>query len=45
MISIDSPIVIIVDDDTRLRAAIQRLKTVGSQGASFTAQQDFCHTN
>jgi FixJ family two-component response regulator len=46
MTSDDSPIVFIVDDDTRMCAAMQRLlKTVGLHSESFTAQRDFCHTN
>jgi FixJ family two-component response regulator len=38
----DSPIVMIVDDDTRMRAAMQRLlKSVGLQTESFAAPEDF----
>jgi FixJ family two-component response regulator len=42
MTSADSPIVFIVDDDTRMRAAIQRLlMTVGLDSESFAAPEDF----
>jgi FixJ family two-component response regulator len=38
----DAPTVFIVDDDDRMRAAIQRLlKTVGLHSESFAAPQDF----
>jgi FixJ family two-component response regulator len=38
----DSPIVFIVDDDTRMRAAMQRLlKTVGLDSESFATPEDF----
>ena len=38
----DSPIVFIVDDDTRMRAAMQRLlKTVGLRSESFGAPEEF----
>jgi FixJ family two-component response regulator len=40
--SADSPIVLIVDDDTRMRAAMQRLlKTVGLHSESFAAPAEF----
>jgi FixJ family two-component response regulator len=40
--SADLPIVLIVDDDTRMRAAMQRLlKTVGLHSESFAAPEDF----
>jgi len=36
MTSVDLPIVLIVDDDTRMRAAMQRLlKTVGLRSEAF----------
>ncbi|MFL6314959.1 MAG: response regulator transcription factor [Terriglobales bacterium] len=42
MISSDSPVVLIVDDDTRMCAAMQRLlKTVGLHSESFAAPEDF----
>jgi FixJ family two-component response regulator len=42
MTSADSPIVFIVDDDTRMRAAMQRLlRTVGLQSESFAMPEDF----
>ena len=42
MTSADSPIVLIVDDDTRMRAATQRLlKTVGLRSESFATPEDF----
>jgi FixJ family two-component response regulator len=42
MTSADSPIVLIVDDDTRMRAAMQRLlKTVGLDSESFATPEDF----
>jgi len=42
MTSVDSPIVFIVDDDTRMRAAMQRLvKTVGLHVESFATPEDF----
>jgi len=42
MTSADSPVVLIVDDDTRMRAAMQRLlKTVGLQSQSFATPEDF----
>jgi FixJ family two-component response regulator len=42
MTSSDTPTVFIVDDDARMRAAMQRLlKTVGLQSESFATPQDF----
>ena len=42
MISDDAPIVFIVDDDTRMRAATQRLlKTVGLHSESFGTPEEF----
>jgi FixJ family two-component response regulator len=42
MTSADSPVVLIVDDDTRMRAAMQRLlKTVGLYSESFATPEDF----
>ena len=42
MTSTDSPVVLIVDDDTRMRAAMQRLlKTVGLHSESFATPEDF----
>ena len=42
MTAADSPIVLIVDDDTRMRAAMQRLlKTVGLQSETFARPEDF----
>ena len=42
MTSPESPIVLIVDDDTRMRAAMQRLlKTVGLRSESFATPEDF----
>ena len=42
MTSADSPIVFIVDDDTRMREAMQRLlKTVGLDSESFATPEDF----
>jgi FixJ family two-component response regulator len=42
MTTADSPIVFIVDDDTRMRAATQRLlKSVGLHSESFAAPEDF----
>ena len=42
MTSSDSPVVLIVDDDTRMRAAMQRLlKTVGLHTESFGTPEDF----
>jgi FixJ family two-component response regulator len=42
MTSADSPIVFIVDDDTRMRAALQRLlRTVGLPSESFATPEDF----
>ena len=42
MTSIDTPTVFIVDDDGRMRAAMQRLlKTVGLHSESFATPQDF----
>ena len=42
MTSADSPIVLIVDDDARMSAALQRLlKTVGLHSESFAAPEDF----
>ena len=40
--SVDAPTVFIVDDDGRMRAAVQRLlKTVGLHSESFATPQDF----
>jgi len=40
--SADSPIVLIVDDDTRMRAATQRLlKTIGLHSESFATPEEF----
>lgn len=40
--STDAPTVFIVDDDGRMRAAMQRLlKTVGLHSESFATPQDF----
>ena len=42
MTSVDTPTVFIVDDDGRMRAAMQRLlKTVGLQSESFATPQEF----
>jgi FixJ family two-component response regulator len=42
MTSADSPVVLIVDDDPRMRAAMQRLlKTVGLQSEAFATPEDF----
>ena len=42
MTSADSPIVFIVDDDARMRAAMERLlKTVGLHSESFATPQEF----
>lgn len=42
MTSSDQPVVFIVDDDDRMRAAVQRLlKTVGLHSESFATPQDF----
>ena len=42
MTSADAPIVLIVDDDSRMRAAMQRLlKTVGLRSESFASPEDF----
>lgn len=42
MTSVDSPVVLIVDDDARMRAAMQRLlKTVGLHSESFGRPEDF----
>jgi len=42
MTFVDSPIVFIVDDDARMRAAMQRLlKTVGLPSESFATPEDF----
>lgn len=42
MTSVDSPVVFIVDDDARMRAAMQRLlKTVGLHFESFATPEDF----
>ena len=39
MTSADSPIIFIVDDDSRMRATMQRLlKTVGLQSESFATE-------
>jgi FixJ family two-component response regulator len=45
MTSSDQPTVLIIDDDSRMREAMQRLlKTVGLHSESFAAPQDFlCH--
>ncbi len=44
MISTDSPIVFIVDDDTRMGTAMQRLlKTVGLRSEVFSRPEDFLH--
>ncbi|MBN9617584.1 MAG: DNA-binding response regulator [Acidobacteriales bacterium 59-55] len=46
MISADSPIVLIVDDDARMRAATQRLlKTVGLDSESFATPEEFLQHN
>jgi FixJ family two-component response regulator len=45
MTSADSPIVLIIDDDLRMRRATERLlKTVGLRFESFATPQDFLHT-
>ena len=45
MTSADEPTVFIVDDDDRMRAAMQRLlKTVGLHSESFATPQDFLRT-
>ena len=42
MTSAESPVVLIVEDDTRMRAAMQRLlKTVGLHSQSFATPDDF----
>jgi FixJ family two-component response regulator len=42
MISVDSPLVFIVDDDASMRAAMQRLlKTVGLRSESFATPEEF----
>jgi FixJ family two-component response regulator len=42
----DTPMVFIVDDDDRMRAAMQRLlKTVGLHAESFATPQEFLHHN
>ncbi len=42
MTSADSPIVLVVDDDTRMRSAMQRLlKTVGLHSESFATAEEF----
>lgn len=42
MTSVDSPVVLIVDDDSRMRSAIQRLlKTVGLHSELFATPEDF----
>jgi FixJ family two-component response regulator len=42
MTSVDSPTVLIVDDDTRMCAAMQRLlKTVDLHSKSFVTPEDF----
>ena len=42
MTSADSPMVFIVDDDTRMRAAMERLlRTVGLDSESFATPEDF----
>lgn len=42
MTSADSPIVFVVDDDARMRAAMQRLlKTVGLRSESFATPEEF----
>jgi FixJ family two-component response regulator len=44
MTSADTPTVFIVDDDGRMRAAMQRLlKSVGLHAESFATPQDFLH--
>src|SRR5580704_9503093 len=46
MSSPDTPSVFIVDDDARMRAAMQRLlKTVGLHSESFATPQDFLRRN
>ena len=42
MTSSDQPTVLIIDDDSRMREAMQRLlKTVGLHSESFATPQDF----
>jgi FixJ family two-component response regulator len=44
MTSFDQPTVLIIDDDSRMREAMQRLlKTVGLHAESFATPQDFLH--
>jgi FixJ family two-component response regulator len=44
MTSSDQPTVLIIDDDSRMRAAMQRLlKTVGLHSESFATPKDFLH--
>lgn len=44
MTSSDQPTVLIIDDDSRMREAMQRLlKTVGLHSESFATPQDFLH--
>jgi FixJ family two-component response regulator len=44
MTSANSPTVFVIDDDARMRAAMQRLlKTVGLHSESFATPQDFLH--
>jgi FixJ family two-component response regulator len=44
MTSFDQPTVLIIDDDSRMREAMQRLlKTVGLHSESFATPQDFLH--
>jgi FixJ family two-component response regulator len=44
MTSFDLPTVLIIDDDSRMREAMQRLlKTVGLHSESFATPQDFLH--
>lgn len=46
MTSADSPVVLIVDDDARMRAAMQRLlRTVGLRSESFATPEDFLRHN
>ena len=46
MTSSDKPTVLIIDDDARMRAAMQRLlKTVGLHSESFATPQDFLRHN
>ena len=46
MTSADSPVVLIIDDDPRMRAATERLlRTVGLHFESFATPQDFSKEN